>query len=65
VDILFCEVVCNGLQRVQHAWHMLKDTRDLEIVAARDFFAVASSRKCCQASNLLISSVEVRYSLQM
>ena len=45
VDILFCEVVCDSLQRVQDGWHMLKEMHDVQIVTARDFFAIASSRK--------------------
>ena len=48
VDILHCEVWCDSLQQVQHAWDMLKDLDGVEIVSARDFFAVASSKKCCQ-----------------
>ena len=48
VDILYCEVWCDSLQQVQHAWDMLKDLDGVEIVSARDFFAVASSKKCCQ-----------------
>jgi hypothetical protein len=51
VDILFCEVVCDSLQRVQDGWHMLKEMHDVQIVTARDFFAIASSRKCCQVRN--------------
>ena len=46
-DILYCEVTCDGLQQVQHAWDMLQ-TLDVEIVSAHDFFAVASARRCCR-----------------
>eukprot|EP00438_Fugacium_kawagutii_P010643 Skav210562 [mRNA] locus=scaffold2317:95509:100491:+ [translate_table: standard] len=45
VDILHCEVWCDSLQQVQHAWEVLLGL-DVEIVVAQDFFAVASSRKC-------------------
>ena len=44
-DILFCEVWCESLQEVQDAWDMLKDLDGVEIVSARDFFAVASYKK--------------------
>ena len=47
-DILFCEVWCDSLQEVQDAWDMLKDLDGVEIVSARDFFAVASYKKNCQ-----------------
>ena len=47
-DILFCEVWCDNLQEVQDAWDMLKDLDGVEIVSARDFFAIASSKKCLQ-----------------
>ena len=47
-DILFCEVWCDNLQEVQDAWDMLKDLDGVEIVSARDFFAVASYKKFCQ-----------------
>eukprot|EP00438_Fugacium_kawagutii_P004047 Skav219295 [mRNA] locus=scaffold2157:432557:451800:+ [translate_table: standard] len=45
VDILHCEVWCDSLQQVQHAWEVLQGLH-VEIVVAQDFFAVASSRKC-------------------
>ena len=47
-DILFCEVWCDSLQEVQDAWDMLKDLDGVEIVSARDFFAVASYKKNCK-----------------
>ena len=47
-DILFCEVWCDSLQEVQDAWDMLKDLDGVEIVSARDFFAVASYKKNCR-----------------
>ena len=47
-DILFCEVWCDSLQEVQDAWDMLKDLDGVEIVSARDFFAVASYKKSCK-----------------
>ena len=47
-DILFCEVWCDSLQEVQDAWDILKDLDGVEIVSARDFFAVASYKKNCQ-----------------
>ena len=47
-DILFCEVWCDSLQEVQDAWDMLKDLDGVEIVSARDFFAVASYKKFCK-----------------
>ena len=47
-DILFCEVWCDSLQEVQDAWDMLKDLDGVEIVSARDFFAVASYQKNCK-----------------
>ena len=47
-DILFCEVWCDNLQEVQDAWDILKDLDGVEIVSARDFFAIASSKKCLQ-----------------
>ena len=47
-DILFCEVWCDNLQEVQDAWDMLKDLDGVEIVSARDFFAVASYKKFCK-----------------
>ena len=47
-DILFCEVWCDNLQEVQDAWDMLKDLDGVEIVSARDFFAVASYKKICE-----------------
>ena len=46
-NILYFEVMSDGLQQVQDAWEMLQ-TLDVEIVSAHDFFAVASSRKCCR-----------------
>ena len=46
VDILCCEVFCESLQEVEHAWEVLK--AKVEIVAAEDCFATASSRKCCR-----------------
>eukprot|EP00435_Cladocopium_sp_Y103_P012351 s1130_g3.t1 len=46
-NVLYFEVTCDGLQEVQKAWEMLQ-TMDVEIVSAHDFFAVASSRKCCR-----------------
>ena len=46
-NILYLEVMCDGLQQVQHAWEMLQ-TLDVEIVSAHDFFAVASARRCCR-----------------
>ena len=46
-NILYFEVMCDGLQQVQHAWEMLQ-TLDVEIVSAHDFFAVASARRCCR-----------------
>ena len=46
-NILYFEVMCDGLQQVQHAWEMLP-TLDVEIVSAHDFFAVASARRCCR-----------------
>ena len=48
VDILYCEVWCDNLQEVQDAWDMLKDLDGVEIVSARDFFAVASSKNFCK-----------------
>ena len=47
-DILFCEVWCDSLQEVQDAWDMLNDLDGVEIVSARDFFAVASYKKNCK-----------------
>ena len=47
-DILVCEVWCDSLQEVQDAWDMLKDLDGVEIVSARDFFAVASYKKFCK-----------------
>ena len=47
-DILFCEVWCDSLQEVQDVWDMLKDLDGVEIVSARDFFAVASYKKNCK-----------------
>ena len=46
-NILYLEVMCDGLQQVQHAWEMLQ-TLDVEIVSAHDSFAVASARRCCR-----------------
>ena len=46
-NILYFEVMCDGLQQVQHAWEVLQ-TLDVEIVSAHDFFAVASARRCCR-----------------
>ena len=47
VDVLCCEVLCDSLQQVQDAWEVLKDLA-VEIVSAEDFFATASSMKCCK-----------------
>ena len=47
-DILFCEVWCDNLQEVQDAWDILKDLDGVDIISARDFFAIASSKKCLQ-----------------
>eukprot|EP00438_Fugacium_kawagutii_P005878 Skav214413 [mRNA] locus=scaffold586:148610:155827:+ [translate_table: standard] len=48
VDVLYCEVICDGLQQVQHAWHTLKNLDDVTVMSAHDFFAVAGPRKCCR-----------------
>ena len=52
VDVLYCKVLCTGLQQIQEAWHMLKglaDTRDIHIKSSQDDFArVSASKKCCR-----------------
>ena len=47
VDVLYCEVLCDSLQQVQDVGEALKEL-DVEIVSAEDFFAMASSKKCCR-----------------
>ena len=47
VDVLYCNVLCDSLQQVQHAWHLLQGVSDIEIVASHDAFAQLSTQKCC------------------
>ena len=52
VDVLYCRVLCAGLQQIQEAWHMLKglaDTQDIHIKSSQDDFArVSANKKCCR-----------------
>ena len=48
VDVLYCNVLCDSLQQVQHAWHLLQGVSDIEIVASHDAFAQLSTQKCCR-----------------
>ncbi len=52
VDVLYCKVLCTGLNQIQEAWHMLKglaDTQDIHIKSSQDDFArVSASKKCCR-----------------
>ena len=48
VDVLYCNVLCDNLHQVQHAWHLLQGVSDIEIVASHDAFAQLSTQKCCR-----------------
>ena len=48
VDVLCCEVLCDGMHQVQRAWLLLKNLSDVQVVTSRDAYAVVSSQKCCQ-----------------
>ena len=56
MDILCCEVQCQGMPQVEAAWHTLKEhTRSeditpfhIRLVAVRDGFVVCNGRRCCE-----------------
>ena len=48
VDLLYCEVLCDGMYQVQRAWLLLKNLSDVQVVTSHDAYAVVSSQKCCQ-----------------
>ena len=55
MDILYCNVLCDGMSEVRSAFHSLKerfqgeDGRDVRMVAFRDNFVVSQGQKCCEA----------------
>ena len=52
IDVLYCKVLCTGLEQIQEASHMLKglaDTQGIHIKSSQDDFArVSASKKCCR-----------------